>query len=152
MMTRVLEKCADNGRARFVCLRQNSECLLRFRHLVHVWIKLPVTTRGALINDGRKPYIDRWVSAANDMRPALFELASRKKDLRLEAHEIASLPEARKDLGPFADWLREDQQVQKRVADAWNSLAHENQDLSVPPVFSVQLANDTVQKWAMTWL
>lgn len=86
------------------------------------------------------------------MRPALFELASKKKGLRLEAHEIASLPEARKDLGPFADWLREDQQVQKRVADAWNSLAHENQDLSVPPVFSVQLANDTVQKWAMTWL
>jgi len=35
----------------------------------------------------------------------------------------------------------EDQQVQKRVVDSWNSVVQEGEHLHLPIAFSVQLAN-----------
>ena len=141
MATRVLETCASQGSVRFVCLLGNSECLFRFRHLAHIWIKLPATTKGAVLAHGRKPYSHRWMSAANGMRPALMELASNKKDRNLTASEVASLPDGRIELEPFAEWLREDEQVQKKVAEAWNDLVQQGLDRSVASAFSTQLVN-----------
>ena len=39
MATKLLDACAKTGRVRLLHLLKHSECLLRFRHLVHVWIK-----------------------------------------------------------------------------------------------------------------
>jgi hypothetical protein len=141
MATRLLETCANDGSVRFTCLVRASECLLRFRHLAHLWVKLPVTTEDAQTAYGRRPHLNVWLSAANGMRPALMDLASRKKDHHLKASELATLAEGREDLEPFATWLRDDQQVQARVADAWNSVVQAGRHLSLPDVFSVQLVN-----------
>ena len=70
-----------------------------------------------------------------------MDLASKKHDPSLTISEVASLPDGHKELEPFADWLREDQQVQKRVADSWNSVVQEGGHLDLPIAFSVQLAN-----------
>jgi hypothetical protein len=152
MATRLLEKCVQTDRVRLVCLNKRPECLLRFRHLVHIWIKLPVTTGAAVMDYGHFPHQDRWLSAAKGMRPALMDFASRRADRTLKASEVAVLPEGRKELEPFADWLRDDQQVQARVADAWNSVVQAGQDLSLPDVFSVQLVNPPNIDWDDHWV
>ena len=152
MATRLLEACVNNARARFVCLKDQTECLLRFRHLAHIWIKQPVTTENAMLSYGNRPHENRWLSAALAMRPALVALASTKKDRALDASDVALLPDGRDDLAPFADWLREDERVQRRVADAWNGVVQEGQDHSVPRAFSVQLVNDPDISEDDSWL
>lgn len=95
--------------------------------------------------DSQEAHNDEFLPAANAMRPALMELASSKKDRKyrkLRAGEIASLPDGRKELEAFADWLRKDRQVRKRVADTWNSVVQQGQDRSLPSAFSVQSVND----------
>ena len=141
MATRLLTACADNSSVRLLCLGEQAGCLLRFRHLVQIWIRLPVTTQRAMMAQGLRPHGNRWLTAANGMRPALMDLASKKHDQTLTMSEVASLPDGHKELEPFADWLREDQQVQKRVADSWNSVVQEGGHLDLPIAFSVQLAN-----------
>ena len=152
MATSLLEACANQGSVPLVCLVRDSECLLRFRHLAHMWVKLPVTTRGAMLDYGWEPHFDRWMSAANGMRQALMEIASEKDDRKLSASDIASLPDGRDVLDPFAAWLRDDQQVQRRVAAAWNSLVKDGQDLEVPRAFSVQVVNGHTKSSDDHWL
>ena len=141
MATRLLTTCTNLSSVRLLCLGKTSEFLFQFRHLVHIWISLPMTTQRAMMVAGRRPHGNRWLSAANGMRPALMNLASRKDNPSLTTSEVASLPDGRKELEPFADWLREDQQVQKRVADSWNSVVGEGGHLDLPIAFSVQMAN-----------
>ena len=151
MATKLLQTCANQGRVRLVCLVGGSNCLLRFRHLAHIWIKLPVTTDDAILAY-EDTYVDRWMSAANGMRQALTELASKKDDRKLSASEIALLPDGRDALDPFAEWLRDDQDVQRRVAQTWNSLVQDGQDLDVPSAFSVQVVNGHTRSSDDHWL
>lgn len=44
MATRLLETCVKTSRVGFLSLGEESEDLLRYRHLVHIWITLHVTT------------------------------------------------------------------------------------------------------------
>ena len=105
MATRLLTACADNSSVRLLCLGEQAGCLLRFRHLVQIWIRLPVTTQRAMMAQGLRPHGNRWLTAANGMRPALMDLASKKHDQTLTMSEVASLPDGRKELDPFAKWL-----------------------------------------------
>ena len=152
MATRLLETCATTGRLGFIALKDHSECLLRFRHLVHLWIKIPLTTIGAMLVQGRESYDDRWLYAAKGMRPALMELALSRKDPILTTKEIASLPDGRTELEPFADWLRTDQEVQERVVDMWNSIVRQGQHVNLPGAFSVPLVNGTEISKDDLWL
>jgi hypothetical protein len=140
-VTRVLKSCANNANVRLLCLGKESQCLLRFRHLAHIWIQLSVTTSWAMMVYGREPHLNRWLLTANGMRPALMDFASSRKDPNLTASEIAWLPDGREDLEPFATWLREDPQVQKQVTDMWNSIVREGKHLTLPSGFSVPRVN-----------
>jgi hypothetical protein len=150
--TRFLESCANNDSARFLCLGKESQCLLRFRHLAHIWIRLSVTTAKTMMVYGRKPHLNRWLSAANGMRPALIDFASIRKDPNLTPSEIASLPDGREDLEPFATWLREDQQVQTQVAEMWNSIVREGKHLTLPSGFSVPRVNGSKLSDDDSWI
>ena len=81
-----------------------------------------------------------------------MELASGKKDRELEAEDIFLLPDGRKELEPFADRLRNDRQVQRRVADAWNSIVQQGQDRVLPTEFTFPLVNPPNKSWADEWL
>lgn len=70
-----------------------------------------------------------------------MEVASTKEDEYLTADDIASLPEGRERLEPYADWFRNDREVQARVASTWNNLVREGRHRSLPPAISEQLAN-----------
>ena len=135
MATRLLTTCTNNSSVRFLCLGKTSESLFQFRHLVHIWIRLAVTTAWAMMAYGSETHLNRWLSAANGMRPALMDFASSRKDPNLTPKEVASLPDGREDLEPFAMWLREDEQVQQQVAYMWNSLVREGQHLNLPSGF-----------------
>lgn len=150
MATRLLEDCAKNDRARFICLVEESECLLRFRHLAHIWVKLPVTTLDHLTNP--KASADRWLEAANAMKPALAELASTRRDRVLSARDVALLPRQCKGLDPFRKWLRKDQQVQRRVANAWNSLVWENWDRASSGTSVVPLMGSSTMSSDDLWM
>jgi len=139
--TRLLESCAKTGSVRLLCLGEESQCLLRFRHLAHIWVRLSVTTATAMMAYDHRPHLDPWLSAANAMRPALIDFASSREDPHLTPKEIASLPDGREDLEPFATWLREDQQVQKRVADVWDDIVREGKHCALPTGFSVPRVN-----------
>ena len=164
MATRLLETCVNVGSLRLLCLAKHSQCLFKFRHLVHIWVKVSVTTQAAMFAHGRELSseftqhsmiirgFDRWLCAANRMRSSLMELASVKEDRKLEAGDVALLPQGRMELEPFADWLRNDTQVQKRVADAWNSVVREGQDCDLPPAFSLQLVNPPDASWDDEWI
>ena len=67
----------------------------------------------------------------------MAELSSIKTDRLLTASDITSLHGGREDLDPFADWLRKDQEVQSRVANAWNRLVLEDKDGSLLRTLSV---------------